>query len=125
LDTSAIVDGIVRGGYAKRLLRDFTKEKLTIEYVIKEVRRVLRERFGFSQEEINEQISALKAALRVLPTPSVARFRKFNLSDKSDRPIVCSAADENCILVTTEKRLYREARKYVWTVAPEEIYKKR
>ncbi len=98
--------------------------KLTNEYVLKEVRRVAIHA-GLKQAETESIISLIKRFTTVVPTPLAHEFKKMVLTDKSDKPIVCSALKHGCTLVTNDSRTYSEAKKYVATKTPKEALESR
>jgi hypothetical protein len=48
-------------------------------------------------------------------------YRKIWITDKSDRPIVCSAMQHDCVLVTEDRLLLKEGQRYVKTMRPEDV----
>jgi len=126
LDTNVFVRAIVRTDtFSERLFFDRYKEKLTNEYVIREVRKILKTRFGYSEFQINGAIDSIRLRCEVCSNPPPNRFKKIEISDKSDKPIVQGAIDNKCTLVTGDYNTYHDAKKYIKTKTAEEIYKKR
>lgn len=66
-------------------------------------------------------LAEIRKNVKNLPAPQKNEFEKIILTDKSDRPIVCAAMNAKCILVTNDRRTYREAQKYVTVKTPKEI----
>jgi len=113
-DTSVLLAGLM--GTSKRSERyydDDTVEKVTIEYVLKESYRVLRDFFKLNEDEINHAMEDIHEKIRILPNPTVGEFRKINISDKSDRPIVCAAKKYGCTLLLRDYRTYKESQDIV------------
>lgn len=122
LDTSVIVSGVTsRNPDSTVILLDEEFKRYTCEYVVKELRRVLQEHFEFSIRDVNEVIDLVREKCIVLPMPSKNELKKIKLKDKSDRPIVISAMKYDCILVTEDGLLHKQAKMYVRTARPEEI----
>ena len=122
LDTSVIVSGLTsRNPDATILLLDDEFKRFTNEYVIKELRRVLQDYFEFSLEEVNEAIDLVREKCIVRHIPTKNELNKIKIKDKSDRPIVFSAMKNDCILVTEDGLLHKQAKKYVRTARPDEI----
>ena len=126
VDTSEILNGLLeRSKWAKRFLYDQKKEKITNDYAIDEMRRILERKFQLSSSDIYNLEEIVLENLTVHPTPPANRFKKLQLKDKSDRPIVQGAIDHKCILVIDDYHTYEDAKKYIETKTTEELYKKR
>ncbi|MFQ6072708.1 MAG: PIN domain-containing protein [Methanosarcinales archaeon] len=122
LDSTGIIGAITkRKPIFRKIFEDYKENLYANEYVIKETRRVLKNDFGCPEELINKAIDNIRVRFKVVKTPSKEEFKKIKISDKADRPIVCSAKKEKCILVTDDKKLYKDAKKYVITKLPEEV----
>ena len=122
LDSTVIISALTSRNPASVLI--IIKQKFplfTNEYVIKEVRRILGIEFKFTVDEVNRSIDFMRDILVVLPMPNKNEFKKIQIKDKSDKPIVCSAKNSGCILVTEDRLLYQNAQKYVQTLKPEEL----
>lgn len=111
--------------YSKKLLYNRSKKKYVNDYIIKEVRRVLSEYYEYSVFEIEKAIEVIKEHCRILPTSPKAMFKKLDIRDKSDKPVVQSAIVQNCVLVIYNTETYVDAKKYVITKTPEEVYTKK
>ena len=123
VDTSELINALLeRTPFAKRFLFDQEKPKITNDYVIDELRRVLKVKFNISPNDIYYFEEIIHANLEVNPTPPMNRFKKLKLRDKSDRPIVQGAIDHGCILVIDDYHTYHDAKKYIETKTSEEIY---
>lgn len=95
--------------------------KLTSEYVLKELRRALLDD-GAVPERVNDVVDEVRRKCTVVKiTPQQARG--IALEDKSDVPIVAGARACNAVLLTLDRRLHAQAKKYVKTTFPEEILK--
>jgi len=122
LDTTVVISSITARNPASVILVSEKRYELVVdEYVIKETRRVLSDEFEFSDQDVNRSIDFIRENMTVVPMPSKNEFKKLNMKDKSDRPIVCSAKRNNCILVTEDGLLHTQAKKYVVTVRPDEV----
>ena len=125
LDTIVIVRAITRSHpKSVKLFLDTSKEKVTNEYVIMETRKVLKDKFWYSEFQVNGVVNSIRNRCFVVPTPPPNRFKKLKIRDKADKPVVQSAIDEKCVLVTDDARTYRDAKKYILTCSAVEIYKK-
>ena len=94
--------------FSERLFFDRYKEKLTNEYVIREVRKILKSRFGYSEFQINGAIDSIRLRCEVCLNPPPNRFKKLEIRDKSDKPIVQGAIDNKCTLVTGDYNTYHD-----------------
>ncbi len=122
LDSTVIISALTSRNPASVLIIIEPKSPLfTNEYVIKEVRRILGNEFKFTVDEVNRSIDFMRDILVVLPMPNKNEFKKIQIEDKSDKPIVYSAKKSGCILVTEDRLLYQNAKKYVQTLKPEEL----
>jgi predicted nucleic acid-binding protein len=125
LDTNVLVSGTALpklGPYAERILAGSHSENYTNEYAIKETRRVLQERFNVPIGAANDAVEFIRQRAKVVATPAVNSFIKFDIVDKSDRPIVCSAVQVNAILVTEDRLLQREASQYVKAISSSQAW---
>jgi len=114
LDTSVLLGKVLkRSKSAERVFLDTTIEKYTNEYALKEMYRVLKNQFGFSEIHIGYAIDFIRQTCIILPLPRKEEFKKIGLRDKSDRPIVCSARKYGLILFIDDERTYQDAKKYV------------
>ena len=122
MDTSVMVSYITNRNTQVDPLMMYDKHDLFInEYVVKEIRRVLKHEFQFSDFQIELTLERILRKIFVLPTPSKNEARKVKITDKSDRPIVCSAMKHECVLVTEDRLLQKEAGRYVRTMLPKDI----
>ncbi|MBI5226232.1 PIN domain-containing protein [Candidatus Micrarchaeota archaeon] len=118
LDTSFLVHLFTEKHAEARSLYDSAESKLTNEYVVKELRRVLAAR-GYSESEVSDVVSELRKRCKVLPSPSKDRFRRIALRDRSDVPIVLGAKDSGAVLLTFDHVLAQDAKNYVHAVCLE------
>ena len=126
LDTNVLVSGTALprlNPYAERIMEGSLSENYTNEYAIKETRRVLQERFNVPIGAVNEAVEFIRQHVKVVATPAVNSFIKFDIVDKSDRPIVCSAAQVCAILVTEDRLLRKEASRYVKAISSSEAWR--
>ena len=124
IDTNELIRAITESDpFSVRLFKDTTKKKIINDYVLKETRRVLSEDFLYSHYDIDLAMEKISAKFRVVSNPPKNRFKKLNkIRDKSDRPIVQSAIDHECILITRDRRTYQDAKIYLETKTAKEIY---
>ncbi|MFH1199678.1 MAG: PIN domain-containing protein [Candidatus Micrarchaeota archaeon] len=126
LDTNVLVSGTALprlNPYAERIMAGTLSENYTNEYAIKETRRVLQERFKVPINVANDAIEFIRQHATVVATPPVDSFIKYDIVDKSDRPIVCSAVQLCAILVTEDRLLRKEATRYVKSVSSSEAWR--
>lgn len=87
------------------------------EFVIKEIRRTLKE-FNFSHERINYAIEYVLECCIVRKNVPKARFSKYVIKDKNDIPILAGAVQESAVLVTEDNALKNDAKTYLECVNP-------
>ncbi len=122
LDTTVIVSAVTKRDIASyNLLLKYKGGLYTSEYVIKECIRVLKKEFGYSDELTNRAIDYVRFRCKIVPTPNKNEFKKISINDKADKPVVCSAMKERCILVIDDYETYEDAKKYVETRRSDEI----
>jgi len=122
LDSTVIISAITaRDPDSVLILIEQRYTLFTNEYVIKETRRILDSVFGFTPDEINRSIDLVRDNCVVLKMPHKKDFKKIKIEDKSDRPIVYSAMKNQCILVTHDRLLIKNAKKYVKALTPKEL----
>ena len=122
LDTSVLVSIISeRTEEAQSLWKSHSGELVVNEYVMKELRRILQTRLGNNDYVVNLTVERVERRCTVVPDPSNNEFRKIRITDKSDRPIVCSALQHECVLVTEDRLLLKEAPRYVRAMRPEDV----
>jgi predicted nucleic acid-binding protein len=113
LDTSVIIAAVTgTSAEAFELVFTSSSEAHTNEYVLKEVYHVLKD-LGFKEELIARVLDSIKEKLIIHKDPPVNAFKKLNMRDKSDRPIVCSAMILGCTLIIADEVTYQDAKKYV------------
>jgi predicted nucleic acid-binding protein len=114
LDTSVIISAVTgTSAEALRLVFSRSSEAHTNEYVLKEVYHVLKKDFKFKEELIARVLDSIKEKLIIHKDPPVKAFKKLDLRDKADRPIVCSAMNLGCTLIIADEVTYQDAKKYV------------
>lgn len=124
LDTNVLVAGSFTLQPDHELMFHHPAEKLTNEYVVKEYRRVLAKQ-GVLPHDTENALEQIRRHVKILPTPQKHEFEKITLTDKTDRPIVCSAMKANATLVTNDRRTYREAKNYVQVKTPKEVLREK
>ena len=122
LDSTVIISAITaRDPASVMILIEQRYPLFTNEYVIKETRRILDSEFGFTPDEINRSIDLVRDSCVVLKMPHKRDFKRIKIEDKSDRPIVYSAMKNQCILVTQDRLLIKNAEKYVKALMPKDL----
>jgi predicted nucleic acid-binding protein len=127
IDTTVAVSAITgRNKDAWILLESGRKRLISLfvnEFVIKEIRRALKE-FDFSSEKINYAIDYVSECCTVRKTVPKAKFSKYVIKDRNDIPILAGAVEESAILVTEDNALKNDTKKYLECVNPSEALKK-
>lgn len=122
LDTTVVISAITKRNIASfDLLLKYMGKLYTNEYVIKECIRVLKKEFRYSSELINRSLDYVRVRCEVLPTPNEKEFKKIDIRDKADMPVVCSAMKKGCILVIDDEETYEDAKRYVETKHSDEV----
>ncbi len=122
LDTTIIISGITgRNLRCVEILENQKYKLYTNEYSIKEVRRILKDVFKFTPQEINENVEYIESKCVILPKPTKNDIKNIKISDKSYKPIVASAIKLNIPLIIDDHITYHDAKKYVKTIKSDEI----
>ncbi len=119
LDTSVLVSAVAgRSRRAAGLVFSGGGGLVTSEYALKELRRVLLRGFGLSQAEAGDAVDEVRRHCTVLPSPGKEACRKIVLDDRSDAPIVAGALQAGAVLLSYDRKLLAQAKKYVRTATP-------
>ena len=122
LDTTIIISAITgRSLKCAEILEGQNYKLYTNEYVIKEIRRDLKDVFEFTPKDINESVEYIENKCVILPQPTKNDIKNIEISDKSDKPIVFSAIKLKIPLVIDDHKTYLDAKKYVKTFKSDEI----
>ncbi len=124
LDSNVIISGLLWKGKERRILELAESgriELLTSEYVLKEVERVLGDKFDFSARDVSGMIETVSRLCSVTTLRSGDLGISWGLTDKKDAPIVAAAIASASVLVTGDKRLALEAKKHVRVMTPAEL----
>jgi predicted nucleic acid-binding protein len=122
LDTSIIVAAIlIPGGPARRLVFSSGWDLHTIGYVLKETRHVLRKKYHVPESRLADTFQRVRNRVIVHRTLPAIRFKKLDIRDKSDKPIVYAARSLGCILVIDDECTYRDALAYVEAVRLDDL----
>jgi hypothetical protein len=98
LDTSVLIGKVLKiSKNAEQVFKDPYIEKYTNEYTLKELYHVLKKSFNYSEENIGYAIDYIRETCIILPAPKKEEFKKIELLDKSDKPIVYSAYSHDLI----------------------------
>jgi putative PIN family toxin of toxin-antitoxin system len=105
LDSSILIAAIARPGVCTELVEEVSRDHILIfsQYIIDEVDRKLREKFGLSQKEAFTLVSGIRQQGEIVESiavpPNVCR-------DPADLPILGAAIGGNAgLLVTVDKDL--------------------
>lgn len=122
LDSNVIIMAILRPDEIEgRIVFSFPATKFTNNYVIKEIRRVMLNK-KIPQNEIEAEVTEVKRHVIVLSTPPKHEFQKLEITDKSNKPIVCSALKAGCVFISNDVKTRNDAKKYVKAQTPEEVF---
>ena len=122
LDTSVILAAVLgTNDKAKQFLFSPDLDLHTIEYVIKEIYHVLLYQYGLTKYQIGLIIDEIRSRVKIHKNPPVKAYKKLNIRDKSDRPIVCAAILHNCVLIIRDEMTYRDAKKYVEAIRLDDL----
>ncbi|MFQ5405856.1 MAG: PIN domain-containing protein [Candidatus Micrarchaeia archaeon] len=111
LDTNVLTSATSGNKQAAKLFLKPKEELFTNEYVLKELRRVLLEKYGATQKLANTTIDEIRRKCTVLPSPSKQACKKIKIEDRSDTPIVAGALQASAALVTLDRKLLKQAKK--------------
>ena len=122
LDTTILISAITgRDLKCVEILENNNFVLYTNEYAIKEVRRILRDVFDLTSNDINESIDHIRSKCSILPQPSKNEIKNIKISDKSDKPIVATAKKLKIPLIINDHTTYIDAKKYIQTLKSNEI----
>jgi predicted nucleic acid-binding protein len=114
LDTSVIIDAFVGTSEdAFRLLFESKESLHTIDYVMKEIYHVMRNKYNYSEVQVNRVRDAIRTRVTIHKNPPVKALCKLDIRDSSDKPIVYAARSLGCILVLSDEVTRTDAQKYV------------
>jgi predicted nucleic acid-binding protein len=122
LDTTILISALTgRSLRCVEILESNKYKFYTNEYAIKEVKRILKDIFELTPDEINENIEYIETRCIILPKPSKNELRNIKITDKSDKPIVATAKKLNIPLIIDDHITFKDAKKYVNTFKSDEI----
>jgi putative PIN family toxin of toxin-antitoxin system len=105
LDTNVLISALTTRGLCAELLESVLSqhELLTGEPVLKELHRILREKFRLSDPVVKEYLKLLREQARVVEAPYIPVMK---LKDPDDIPILaCALAAQVDAFVTGDKEL--------------------
>ncbi len=125
LDTAVFIRVLAGRSQASRKLILLGKGLYTNEYCMMELRRYIEENYALPAHLVNEKIDSVRGGVKTLSTPQVSQYQKLAVPDKlkSDKPIIQGAIDVNAVLVTYDRLLLKEAKKFVEAKTPEELWR--
>lgn len=117
LDTNIFVLALtVQDADCLNLLQQGGLEKVTNLDVTKELYRVLKKRFGYSEARLGEVMDFVRTTCRVAPRVPPKPFA--GLRDANDRFILNAALRDSCdYLVTEDRKLRHDAQRYIKAVS--------
>jgi predicted nucleic acid-binding protein len=122
LDTTILISAIT--GRNLKCVEILENRKFVLyanEYAIKEVRRILKDVFKLTSEDINESMDHIRSRCNVLPQPSTNEIINIRITDKSDKPMVATAKKLKIPLIIDDHTTYVDAKKYIQTYKSYEI----
>ena len=128
LDTNILISGLIWDGNERRILDLALNGQLKYsisQYLLDELSRILASKFHFSHPEIIDIAESLVTYSEELLEPEYALVSKFikELSDPNDAEILAAAFQSDSILVTGDKKLAEEAKKFVKVIFPADLLK--
>ncbi|MDW8003029.1 MAG: putative toxin-antitoxin system toxin component, PIN family [Deltaproteobacteria bacterium] len=105
LDTNVYVAGITFPGLSREVLELMLKEKIEVyisQFIIEEIRRVLKDKFGWADKPLNRFLELIRRkAITVHPTITISL-----ITQKTDdnRILECAVAAKAQYLVTGDKK---------------------
>jgi putative PIN family toxin of toxin-antitoxin system len=126
LDANIIVSGLLWEGNEGRVLELASAgviQAVTSQYVLDEVSRVLGRLTENKITEITEMIETFSSGLSEIIQEDKGEARAYSkhVTDKKDAPVLAAAIKSESILVTGDKRLAKEARKFVKVISAKEL----
>ena len=113
LDTSVLVGRVLkRSQDAIDIFNDPDLMLYTNAHALKETYHVLKDDYGFSENEIGYAIEYIRERCIILPTPAKEEFKRLKLRDRSDAPLVCSAMKYDLVMIVDDMKTYKDAGKY-------------
>jgi hypothetical protein len=93
-------------------------QRFTSRTALKELRRLPyhHPELALDRAEIERSIVDLTMAIIITPSARRDEFERYDLGDRSDRPLVAEARHVQAVLVTADHRLAIDARAYVETL---------
>ncbi|MBN2517737.1 MAG: putative toxin-antitoxin system toxin component, PIN family [Candidatus Altiarchaeota archaeon] len=126
LDTNIIVSGLLWDGNESEILRLAQQGRLqaiTSQYVLDEVAHVLRDYFSFDTERVIKRMSEVAPdftrIVDVNKKEVLTQSRK--LTDKKDAPILAAVVKSRAVLVTGDRKLAEEAKRYIKVISAKEL----
>jgi putative PIN family toxin of toxin-antitoxin system len=124
LDANILISGIIWNGNERKLLLFGENRKLTLVtsmYVFREVQDVF-ENFGFSSQKIAESLVYLRSFMDLVDATEAEVEKCWDiLDDKGDVPVLAAAIKSKCILITGDKQLINQGKKYVTVKTTKDI----
>ena len=123
LDTAVFVRALTKRSQAALNLLNSGGLLYSNAYCMMELRHHLSDKAGLPSHKTNEAIDWVRNRVKILPTPQANQYQKLAVPDKlkSDKPVIRGALDINAVLVTYDRLLLKEARKFVEAKTPEEL----
>jgi putative PIN family toxin of toxin-antitoxin system len=126
LDTNVIISGLLWEGNERGLIESCADGRLEIvssEFILKEMERVLTEKFGYAPFDVLRVINHVGGICSELVGDHATETSKIadSISDKKDVAVVAGALASNCILVTGDKRLAKDAKRFVKIMTVKEV----
>jgi len=128
LDANVIVSGLLWPGNPQTILelaRDGQINIVVSQYVLDEVAHVFADYFAADDPDVLHHLEEVITHFSEIiePTPADVQECSKSLTDKKDANILASAIASKSVLVTGDKKLAAEAKKFVKVFTPAELLK--
>lgn len=124
LDANILISGLLWNGNERKLLllgESRRIELISSVYVLRELQDVFTG-FGFSEQKTAESMVYLRNFTELVDaTDEEVAVCRNHLDDKVDVPILATAIKSGSILVTGDKKLIRQGKKYLEVKTTKEI----
>ena len=124
LDANILISGLLWNGNERKLLllgESRRIELISSMYVFRELQDVFAG-FGFSEQKTAESLVYLRSFTELVDaTDEEVAFCRNHLDDKTDIPILAAVIKSSGILVTGDKKLIRQGKKYVAVKTTKEV----
>lgn len=126
LDTNIIISGLLWKGNEEEILessREGRIEIITSRYVLKEAESILAEKFKFAPGDILRMMEYIAEVCSEIVEVQVDEALEMagKVSDKNDAPILAATIKSGSVLITGDKRLAEDAKRFVKVLSASEL----